>query len=97
MYKTQDFAVSDVWLAPNGTAYLAGTVVGGKLRDVVPGKVRDVQHRLRVWKEMAVDYRAEAHRVTWRRWMKHHVARDGHGHDPEVRTRQVTPSDFEIL
>ncbi|MGB7760703.1 MAG: hypothetical protein WBL61_12795 [Bryobacteraceae bacterium] len=64
VYKTQDFAVSDVWLAPNGTAYLAGTVVVGKLRDVVPGKVRVMSSTdYVVWKEMAVDYRAEAHRA----------------------------------
>ncbi len=65
IYKSPDFAVSDVWLAPNGTAYLAGTVVQGKLREVIPGKVRVLASAdYSVWKQMDVDYRAEAHRVT---------------------------------
>jgi len=65
VFDAPDFAVSDIWLAPNGTAYLAGTTVQGKLRDVVPGKVRVLASAdYRVWKEMAADYRAEAHRVT---------------------------------
>ncbi|HEY9140290.1 MAG TPA: YCF48-related protein [Bryobacteraceae bacterium] len=64
IYKTPDFAVSDIWLAADGTAYLAGTLVQGKLRDVVPGKVRVLASKDYVeWKEVPVDYRAEAHRV----------------------------------
>lgn len=64
IYKTPDFAVSDLWLAPDGTAYLAGTLVQGKLRDVIPGKVRVMSSTdYSVWKTMDVDYRAEAHRV----------------------------------
>jgi len=63
IYKTPDFAVSDIWLAPNGTAYLAGTSVQGKLRDVVPGKVRVMASTDYVqWKDVPVDYRAEGHR-----------------------------------
>lgn len=65
IYKSADFAVSDIWLAKNGTAYLAGTVVRGKLRDVIPGKVRMMASTDFVtWKEIPVDYRAEGHRVT---------------------------------
>jgi len=64
IYKTPDFAVSDIWLAPNGTAYLAGTSVQGKLRDVVPGKVRVlVSTDYTQWRAMEVDYRAEGHRT----------------------------------
>ncbi len=64
IYRTPDFAVSDVWLFPNGTAYLAGTTVQGKLRDVIPGKVQVLASTdYVVWKPMDVDYRAEAHRV----------------------------------
>ncbi len=64
IYKAPEFAVSDVWLSPKGTAYLAGTSVQGKLRDVVPGKVRVLASTDYVeWKEIAVDYRAEAHRA----------------------------------
>ena len=64
IYRDARFAVSDVWLAPNGTAYLAGTVVQGKLRDVVPGKVRVMSSAdYSVWRVIPMDYRAEAHRV----------------------------------
>jgi hypothetical protein len=64
IYRTPDFAISDVWLSPDGTAYLAGTKVQGKLRDVIPGKVRVIASKdYEVWKEIDVDYRAEAHRV----------------------------------
>jgi len=64
IYKTPDFAVSDIWLAPNGTAYLTGTSVQGKLRDVVPGKVRVMASTDYVqWKDVPVDYRAEGHRA----------------------------------
>lgn len=64
IYKDPEFAVSDVWLAPNGTAYLAGTQSRGKLRDVIPGKVRVMASTdYVVWKVISVDYRAEAHRV----------------------------------
>jgi photosystem II stability/assembly factor-like uncharacterized protein len=65
VYKSADFAVSDIWLAGNGTAYLAGTTAQGKLRDVIPGKVRVMASTdYTTWKEIPVDYRAEAHRVT---------------------------------
>jgi len=65
VYKSPEVAVSDIWLAPNGTAYLAGTAVQGKLREVIPGKLRVLTSTDYVtWKEIDVDYRAEAHRVT---------------------------------
>jgi photosystem II stability/assembly factor-like uncharacterized protein len=65
IFGTPDFAVSDIWLAANGTAYLAGTAVQGKLRAVIPGKVRVLSSAdYEIWKEMPVDYRAEGHRVT---------------------------------
>jgi len=64
IYKPQDFAVSDIWLAPNGAAYLAGTLVRGEMRDVIPGKVRVVSSTDYIqWKAMDVDYRAEGHRA----------------------------------
>jgi hypothetical protein len=69
IFRTPDIAVSDIWLSPNGTAYLAGTTVQGKLRDVVPGKVRVLYSadypvaQNTLWKEMDVDYRAEGHRA----------------------------------
>jgi hypothetical protein len=64
IYKDQKFAVSDVWLDPDGTAYLAGTVSQAKLRDVVPGKVQVLMSKDDIdWTEMPVDYRASGHRA----------------------------------
>jgi photosystem II stability/assembly factor-like uncharacterized protein len=61
VYRDAKFAVSDVWLTPDGTAYLAGTVVRGKLRSVIPEKVRVLTSKdLTNWTPIAVDYRAEA-------------------------------------
>jgi len=64
IFRVPDVAISDIWLSPNGTAYLAGTTVQGKLRDVIPGKVRVLSSdNYSAWKEMQVDYRAEGHRA----------------------------------
>ena len=64
IFRVPDIAISDIWLSANGTAYLAGTTVQGKLRDVIPGKLRVLSSvNYSVWKEMNVDYRAEGHRV----------------------------------
>jgi photosystem II stability/assembly factor-like uncharacterized protein len=64
LYKDQKFAVSDVWLDPDGTAYLAGTASEAKLRDVVPGKVRVLMSKDGAnWTALPVDYRASAHRA----------------------------------
>jgi len=66
IYKDPKFAVHDIWLAPDGTAYLAGTVSQAKLRDLVPGKVQVLMSKDYVgWTEMPVDYRAEARRLTF--------------------------------
>jgi len=64
IYKDPKFAVTDIWLEPDGTAYLAGTVSQAKLRDVVPGKVQVLTSKdYLTWHEMPVDYRATAHRA----------------------------------
>jgi len=65
VYKDKQFSISDIALAPDGKAYLAGTVSAGRIRDVIPGKVRVlVSDDFKQWSEMVVDYRAVASRVT---------------------------------
>lgn len=64
VYKDKRFAITDLWLAADGTAYLAGSLINGRLR-LIPGKVRVLRSRdLKTWSEMDVDYRAIAKRVT---------------------------------
>lgn len=64
VYRDRQFDISDVWLSEDGTAYLAGSKVAGQMRDVMPGKVQVlVSHDWTTWKQMPVDYRADATRV----------------------------------
>ncbi len=65
VYRDRKFAISDIWLTPDGTAYLAGVQVPGPIRNVVPGKVQVLESKdLSTWTEMRVDYRATANRTT---------------------------------
>jgi photosystem II stability/assembly factor-like uncharacterized protein len=66
VYKDSKFSVTDIWLAPDGTSYLAGTLSQGKLRDVIPGKVQVLFSKdfgSGGWTEMPVDFRAVATRT----------------------------------
>jgi photosystem II stability/assembly factor-like uncharacterized protein len=66
VYRDRHFAISDVWLGADGTAYLAGAQMMGQVRGVVPSKVMVIRSRNREytqWEEMPVDYRAVANRV----------------------------------
>jgi hypothetical protein len=64
IYRSEKFSISDLWLTQDGTAYLAGDVVAGQLRHIIPGKVQVlVSHDLQKWETMNVDYRAEATRT----------------------------------
>jgi len=64
VYRDKHFDVSDVWLTPDGTAYLAGTQLTGQIHDVIPGKVQVLRSTdMSVWAEMPVDYRAVAGRA----------------------------------
>ena len=61
VYRDAKLAVSDIWMASDGTAYLAGTAVRGRLRGVIPESVqvltsKDLEH----WTSIPVDYHAEA-------------------------------------
>ena len=64
VYRDRQFDISDVWLTPGGTAYLAGAKVAGQMRDIIPGKVQVLASRdWTTWKQIAVDYRAVANQV----------------------------------
>jgi photosystem II stability/assembly factor-like uncharacterized protein len=66
VYKDGKFSVTDIWLTPDGTSYLAGTLSQGKLRSVIPGKVQVLFSKdfgASGWNEMKVDYRAVATRT----------------------------------
>jgi hypothetical protein len=65
VYRDKGFAVTDVWVTPDGTGYLAGIAVSGQLRSVVPGRVRVLKSRdFSTWTDIEVDYRAVANRAT---------------------------------
>jgi photosystem II stability/assembly factor-like uncharacterized protein len=65
IYKDARFGATDVWKLPDGTAYLAGTLPLGRMRNLVPGKVQVLTSRdYKTWLAMPVDYRATANRVT---------------------------------
>jgi hypothetical protein len=61
VYRDAKFAVSDIWRAADGTAYLAGILVRGQMRSVIPAKVQVLTSKdLKSWTPIPVDYRAEA-------------------------------------
>jgi hypothetical protein len=65
IYRDKKFAVTDVWVTPDGTGYLSGIVVTGELRSLVPGKVKVLRSRdFSIWTDLEVDYRAVANRTT---------------------------------
>jgi photosystem II stability/assembly factor-like uncharacterized protein len=66
LYRDRKFDITDVWLTPDGSVWLAGTVVPGQVRNLVPGKVQVLRSRgseRSVWVVQDVDYRAVANRV----------------------------------
>jgi len=68
IYRDRRFAVSDIWLGSDGTAWLAGVEVPGQLRSVVPGKVQVLRSRgtdYTAWAKLDVDYRATANNVVF--------------------------------
>jgi photosystem II stability/assembly factor-like uncharacterized protein len=61
VYRDPKFDVTDIWLASDGTAYLSGTALRGRLRGVIPEKVRVLSSKdLEHWTPIPVDYHAEA-------------------------------------
>jgi photosystem II stability/assembly factor-like uncharacterized protein len=66
VFRDKRYALTDVWLAPDGTSYLGGIELQGKVRSVMPGRVRVFRSTdLKAWSEMKVDYRANAQRVVF--------------------------------
>lgn len=64
VYHDEHFFVSDIWITPGGTYYMAGIELASKLHDIVPQKVKVMMSRdLKTWTPEAVDYRATANRV----------------------------------
>jgi photosystem II stability/assembly factor-like uncharacterized protein len=60
VYRDAKFAVSDIWLATDGTAYLAGTRVRGQMRNVIPEAMQVLTSKdLKNWTPIPVDYRAQ--------------------------------------
>jgi hypothetical protein len=61
VYRDAKFAITDIWLASGGAAYLAGTQVRGRMRSLIPAKVQVLTSKdLKDWTPIPVDYRAEA-------------------------------------
>jgi photosystem II stability/assembly factor-like uncharacterized protein len=65
VFKDPKFFVSDVWVSPDGTYYMAGIALASRLRSVIPQRVRVAKSRdLKTWTSIPVDYRAVANRVS---------------------------------
>jgi hypothetical protein len=61
LFRDSRFNITDIWLASDGAVYLAGTIVRGRLRGVIPERVRVLTSKDRHnWTMVPVDYRAEA-------------------------------------
>jgi hypothetical protein len=64
VFRDKRYAITDVWIGSDGTAYLAGIELVGQVRSVAPGKVKVFRSSdLTAWSEMEVDYRAISHRA----------------------------------
>ena len=68
IYRDKKFAVTDLWVTSDGTAYLAGAIHPGQVRDVLPGKIQVLKGNAvtakfgdpLAWTPIDVDYRAVA-------------------------------------
>ena len=66
VFSDRNIAITDIWVTPSGTSYLAGIESAGKLRRVVPGKLRILKSEdRRNWTRMDVDYRATGQRAVF--------------------------------
>jgi photosystem II stability/assembly factor-like uncharacterized protein len=64
VFKDPKFFVSDVWVSPDGTYYIAGIALASRLHSVIPQRVRVMKSRdLKNWTAIPVDYRAVANSV----------------------------------
>ncbi|MEO8596120.1 MAG: hypothetical protein ABI759_22565 [Candidatus Solibacter sp.] len=65
VFRDKRYYITDVWLTPSGTYYLAGVEVVGQVRSIAPGPVKVFKSTdRRTWSQMPVDYRAVAQRAT---------------------------------
>jgi len=66
VFREKNRHITDVGLAPDGTAYVTGSAVFGKLRrNPVPGQLKILKSKdFTTWTDMPVDYRATASRTT---------------------------------
>jgi hypothetical protein len=66
VFNRKDRRITDIWVSPEGTVYLAGVESLGMLGGIpAPSKVKVFRSRdLAFWEEIEVDYRATATRVT---------------------------------
>ena len=68
IYRDKKVAVTDVWLAQDGTAYLVGALHASPVRDILPGKIQVFKGQAstakfgdpEAWTPLEVDYRAVA-------------------------------------
>ena len=66
VFRDKRYAITDVWLNADGTAYIAGIELPGQVRSIAPGKVKVFKSTDMVkWDEMPVDYRAVSERVVF--------------------------------
>src|SRR5450631_1498573 len=64
VFRNKRYSITDVWLTKEGTSYLAGIEVAGQVRSIAPGNVKVFKSNdMSSWTELAVDYRAVAHRA----------------------------------
>ena len=64
VFRDKRCFITDVWLTREGTSYLAGIEMTGKVRSIAPGNVKVFASAdMGTWTEMEVDYRAVARRA----------------------------------
>jgi hypothetical protein len=67
VFSSKERKISDIWITPSGTGYASGGEVLGQLRTLpIPGKLKVLRATgpdYVDWKDMDVDYRAEASRT----------------------------------
>lgn len=64
VFRDKRYFITDVWMTKDGVSYLAGVEIAGQVRSIAPGNVKVFRSTDMVtWDEMAVDYRAVAHRA----------------------------------
>jgi hypothetical protein len=64
VFRDKRYFITDIWLTRDGTSYLAGIEMAGRVRSIAPGNVKVFKSGDMIsWTEMAVDYRAVARRA----------------------------------